>query len=188
MSSTYVHTAAAGIAASPDPAPDRVPADAAPECFHCGLPVPAGTSYRIVWEGAARALCCAGCEAVAHAIAEGGLDDYYRFRTRPPVGAAATPRASAAELEVYDHPAVQASFVRGPSTRREAALILEDITCAACVWLNEQQLRRLPGVHEVRVNYATRRAHVAWDDTRVHLSGILAAVDALGYRARPYDP
>ena len=39
----------------------------------------------------------------------------------------------------------------------------------------------------VDINYATRRARVRWDDTRVKLSDILAAIAAIGYRAYPYD-
>ncbi len=48
---------------------------------------------------------------------------------------------------------------------REAALILEGITCAACIWLNERHVARLPGVLDVQVNYATHRARIRWDDT-----------------------
>jgi Cu2+-exporting ATPase len=70
---------------------------------------------------------------------------------------------------------------------REAALILEGITCAACVWLNEQHLTRQAGVTAVDINYATRRARVRWDERRIKLSGILAAIAAIGYRAHPYD-
>jgi Cu2+-exporting ATPase len=70
---------------------------------------------------------------------------------------------------------------------REAALMLEGITCAACVWLNEHHLARLPGVLAVDINYATHRARVRWDAQRIALSDILAAVAAIGYRAHPYD-
>ncbi len=35
------------------------------------------------------------------------------------------------------------------------------------------------------INYATRRAHVRWDDSRIHLSAILAQVESIGYRAWP---
>jgi len=44
------------------------------------------------------------------------------------------------------------------------------------VWLNERYLRRLPGVTNVSVNFATRRAQVAWDESKVTLSAIVSAV------------
>ena len=68
---------------------------------------------------------------------------------------------------------------------RETTLILEGITCAACVWLNERHLGGLPGVLSAEINYATRRAHVRWDDSRIGLSAILAQVESIGYRAWP---
>jgi Cu2+-exporting ATPase len=87
---------------------------------------------------------------------------------------------------------VQKNFVRradGPAGEheQEAALILEGITCAACVWLNEAHVRRQPGVTRVDINYATRRARVRWDERVTRLSAILEAIAAIGYRAHPYD-
>lgn len=70
---------------------------------------------------------------------------------------------------------------------REAALLLEGITCAACIWLNEQHIARLPGILSVSINYTTHRARVRWDDSRIKLSQILEAITAIGYRAQPYD-
>jgi Cu2+-exporting ATPase len=42
-------------------------------------------------------------------------------------------------------------------------------------------------VTAVDINYATRRARVRWDERRIKLSDILAAIAAIGYRAYPYD-
>ena len=44
-------------------------------CYHCGLPLPAGTHFLVVIDGTPRAMCCAGCQAVAQAIAANGLSD-----------------------------------------------------------------------------------------------------------------
>ena len=92
------------------------------------------------------------------------------------------------DLGLFDHPDVQKNFVRPVGEHeQEAALILEGITCAACVWLNEQHIARQPGVTAVDINYATRRARVRWDERRIRLSQILEAIAAIGYRAHPYD-
>lgn len=134
-------------------------------------------------------MCCRGCQAVAQAIVTNGLDDYYRYRTQTTPTARERVPEVLRRTAVFDHPDVQQSFVRSTgSHEREAALILEGIVCAACVWLNEQHLRKLPGVLEVSVNYATHRARVRWDDSTIHLSRILQAVAEIGYIAHPYDP
>ncbi|WP_328824872.1 heavy metal translocating P-type ATPase [Uliginosibacterium aquaticum] len=158
-------------------------------CFHCGQPVPAGTVLFVPVEGIPRQMCCAGCQAVCEAIVTGGLADYYQHRQAfPDRGEVVLPPALA-ELGLFDHPEFQQAFVRPlAGGEREADLILEGITCAACVWLNERHLATLSGVVAVQVNYATRRARIRWREEDVRLSQILAAVAAIGYRAHPYDP
>ena len=168
------------------PMPDAARDD--PVCFHCGLPIPPGSAFATRIDGVSQPMCCRGCQAVAQAIVDHGLESYYRHRTAlPGRGNEALP-AFLEELRLYDDPAVQRSFVReaGPHVQ-EAALILEGITCAACVWLNEQHLARLPGVVAANVNYTTRRAYVRWDDRRIKLSDILKAVADIGYSAHPFD-
>lgn len=157
-------------------------------CYHCGLPVPPGTHFAVAIGGQTREMCCVGCQAVASAIVDNGLDDYYRHRDALPESPREALPAVLGELTLFDNPDVQKSFVRPLSEHeREASLILEGITCAACVWLNEQHLTRQAGVSAVEINYATRRARVRWDERCIRLSGILAAVAAIGYHAYPYD-
>ncbi len=158
-------------------------------CFHCGLPVPEGFVTTVRIDGEDRAMCCHGCQAVAAAIVAAGHENFYRVRTEAsPSGQNLVPDFLR-ETEVYDLPEVQSQFVQSPDAEtREASLILEGITCAACVWLNEQYIAALPGVKDVRVNYATQRALVRWDETRIKLSEILQAIQKIGYRALPYNP
>jgi len=165
------------MSATPDPE----------HCFHCGEPAPAGSHYRIVYQGEAKSACCLGCEAVAQTIIDSGNADYYRLRTDLPK----TPEAALEELKnlkLYDLPEVQSSFVRSEGATREASLILEGIVCAACVWLNERHLHQLPGVLSADINFSTRRARVRWDDSRIHLSDILKSIQDIGYLAHPFDP
>ncbi len=131
-----------------------------------------------------RPVCCVGCRAVAEMISSTGLGSYYESRTALPATFAAT--GTADEYAIYDHPEVQKTFVRRVNEHeREATLLLEGITCSACLWLNEQHLGALEGVTGIEVNYATRRAQVRWDESRIHLSRILAAVRDIGYQAFP---
>jgi len=168
-------------------------ADVSPEseysvCFHCGQPVPSGTCLTVQVDGTPRPMCCRGCQAVCEAIVSGGLGAYYSHRAALPGQPAELPEKELSELGLFDHPDFQKTFVHPlEGTQREADLILEGITCAACVWLNERHLARLDGVLGVQVNYATRRAKIRWDDSVVRLSDILSAVVSIGYRAHPYD-
>ena len=52
------------------------------------------------------------------------------------------------ELAAYDTPEVASASTRDAGGHaREAALMLEGITCAACVWLIEQRMAVVPGAN-----------------------------------------
>ncbi|MDO5059929.1 MAG: heavy metal translocating P-type ATPase, partial [Neisseria sp.] len=157
-------------------------------CFHCGLPVPENLRLTVRYEARDEATCCAGCQAVAQSIIDAGLGNYYKQRTADAQQAGLPPEEVLAQLKLYDLPEVQADFVETlPENRREAVLMLGGITCAACVWLIEQQLLRLDGVLNVELNYSTHRLRVRWDESRCRLSDILLKIQNTGYSAAPYD-
>ncbi|MBU0501532.1 MAG: cadmium-translocating P-type ATPase [Gammaproteobacteria bacterium] len=159
------------------------------QCFHCGQPVPPGCDYRTSILGEERPLCCLGCYSVAQAILAGGLENFYLHRTAPSNRVEDLVPEGLRQMELYDQPRLQGSFVSvDEESLRSASLILEGITCAACVWLNEKHVGGLPGVLDFNVNYSTHRARVRWDETRIHLSDILKAITAIGYVAHPFDP
>ena len=129
-------------------------------------------------------MCCPGCQAVATAIVEGGLESFYEFRTaaneRPEVAGQAKKR-----WDIYDLPEVQAEFVIPfEGTFKQANLLLEGISCAACSWLIETHLRKHPAVQSVTVNLSTHRCSVVWN-SREPLSDIFRSLAAIGYVPRP---
>ncbi len=165
---------------------DGAPTPALSDCFHCGLPLRT-RAYAVVVSGVSRATCCRGCQAVAALIAGQGLDAYYRNRNAFAPSAAAG-GAATRKFSHFDLPEVQDGYVlRVDERTREAALLLEGVTCAACLWLIEQRLLRLDGVITATVNHGTLRLRISWDESRLALSVILAAISALGYQAHLYD-
>ena len=122
---------------------------------------------------------------VAQVILAAGLDDFYSRRSPP-----REPRHLGADgWDRHEAAAEVAGLIRSLEGEvREVSLLLEGIHCAACIWLSETYLLRQPGVLDVSVNFATRRARVRWDASRATLSDLLRAVATIGYRAYPYDP
>ena len=156
-------------------------------CYHCGLPLDPHVDARAEILGQERKFCCHGCRAVARSIVDAGLEAYYEHRREKAITADAVPEI-VRRLDFYDHPDVQRSFVRGDEAMREASLLLENIRCAACLWLNERVLRGLDGVIDVDLDYASHHARVRWDPARIKLSEILESIVNIGYVAHPYDP
>ena len=153
------------------------------DCYHCGLPVAADADFPVVIDGEPRPMCCPGCQAVASAIVDGGLEKFYRYRS----ATSPTPAQDHPEvLAHYDLPEVQADFVRHHEDGSlSAELAVSGITCSACAWLIEHHLSRLDGLVAATVNVTAHRCRIQWRPDCLALSKILVAFEEIGYEARP---
>lgn len=152
-------------------------------CFHCGDPLPSEPFYTPVL-GEARAMCCLGCELAAQSIVEAGLEQYYLDRST--INRTASLPDALYQLQAYDHREIQAQFVYQQDQLSVAELSVTNLRCAACSWLIESRLHALDGVAQCQVNLTQQRMRVLWDETRLPISQILAAIQAIGYDAKPY--
>ncbi|OBX78144.1 ATPase [Moraxella atlantae] len=152
-------------------------------CFHCGDPLPSEPFYTPVL-GEARAMCCLGCELAAQSIVEAGLEQYYLDRST--INRTASLPDALYQLQAYDHREVQAQFVYQQDQLSVAELSVTNLRCAACSWLIESRLHAIDGVAQCQVNLTQQRMRVLWDETRLPISQILAAIQAIGYDAKPY--
>jgi Cu2+-exporting ATPase len=161
------------------------------DCFHCGLPVTDKKPATLIVEQEAREFCCHGCKSVCEFIINSGNADYYKHRdtTARTFDAAELPRLLD-KLKLYDNEEIQREFIRSGKNKnwKEAWLILDEIRCAACIWLNERTLRDLDGVLEVQMDYTGQQARVRWAPEKIKLSDILSAITNIGYYAHPFDP
>ena len=157
-------------------------------CYHCALPNDATHKYEAVILGETRQLCCPGCQAVAQAIVDNGLEDYYQFRTEPAQKSDDGILESLSALNVYDDPALQEEFVFDEGQHKQIQLTLEGITCAACGWLIEKQLSKVSGIAQVAVNVQERRALITWEPDVIKLSQILTTLKRIGYVGSPFHP
>ncbi|MBA1200940.1 cadmium-translocating P-type ATPase [Pseudomonas capeferrum] len=156
-------------------------------CYHCALPVPAGSHFCAMVLGQDRQFCCPGCQAVAEAIVAGHLEHYYQHRSEASANPAALPRQVQDELALYDRSDVQETFVHHDGELAQATLMVEGISCAACGWLIEKHLSNLSGISEARLNLSNHRLHLHWADARLSLSRVLSELRQIGYAAHPYQ-
>lgn len=157
-------------------------------CFHCGLPNEEKQEYRVVINDITHYMCCPGCQAVAQAIVDNGLVNYYEFRTEPAARGDSALSNTMAQLSVYDEPDLQEEFVFEQGKHKQIQLTVEGITCAACGWLIEKQLAKLTGIKQVSVNVSARRALILWQPEQVKLSEILSRLKSIGYESLPFQP
>lgn len=155
-------------------------------CYHCHLDIVDSSPLTADVLGEPRPMCCPGCKAVAEAIVGNGLEDYYRFRTEAADKADGGQEDIFAKLALYDRPELQEEFVVSHGEERQIQLSIEGISCAACAWLIEKQLTKLPGIKQIAVNVSSRRALVSWYAQELSLSRILRAIEKIGYHAQPF--
>ncbi|MFT5706450.1 MAG: Cu2+-exporting ATPase, partial [Oceanospirillaceae bacterium] len=162
-------------------------------CYHCLLDIPQHTDYKVTIEGIDRAMCCPGCAAVARTILSSGLDNYYKHRDIDNQTATSLSRDNKPlipeELSLFNSEKVQQTFVTtNQDGTKEATLVIEGITCAACIWLLEHHLLKLSGVLHFNVNMTNHRAQLRWNKNQIPLSKILATISEIGYLGHPYRP
>ena len=161
-------------------------------CYHCGSFILPSDSYELELAGISRKFCCTGCMAIAQTIHGEGLDVFYARRAQ----SSDKPAAYIASNEIpdnlapYDDPALLGRYTR-PSAEEgnlETTLRLEKIRCAACIWLCEQHLRRIPGVKDVQINYVSQKLKAEFSPEQTSLARLLFEVERIGYEAWPFEP
>ncbi|MCE1195238.1 heavy metal translocating P-type ATPase [bacterium] len=66
---------------------------------------------------------------------------------------------------------------------KTAQLRINGMTCAACAQASERAVKKLPGIEEAAVNFATEKLLVKFEDGQLGLAEIKAAVAKAGYEA-----
>lgn len=149
-------------------------------CTHCSLPVPAG----LVQVGAERQFCCTACATAYGLIHSCGLDAYYRLRNATE-GERGPARASGRGFAEFDDAVFERLYTRPLAQFRTARLMLQNLHCAACVWLIEKLPMVVPGVVEARLDFRRGVVDVTWDPAATRLSMVARALDSLGYPPHP---
>jgi len=65
---------------------------------------------------------------------------------------------------------------------RDVTIPISGMTCASCAKAVERAIKKLPGIREVSVNYATEKARVLYDPGSTRISEIKNAVSKAGYK------
>lgn len=108
----------------------------------------------------------------------------------------ATEAASQSSLIIPFHTDISdpVAFVKQrPDGTSALHLMVENMSCAACIMKIERAVLALPGVTKARINMSTRRMRVEWTDALAPTSGnraldIAKQVTALGYPVAPFNP
>jgi Cu2+-exporting ATPase len=150
-------------------------------CTHCGQPV-------VTEAGAppAAIFCCAGCASVYSILNDAGLSDFYQKRGDSGASPAGRAIGTSRTYADFDQPEFVKLYCKAlPLGCLGTELFLENVHCAACVWLVEKITAVLPGVTEARLDVSRGVLRVAWDPVVIGLSRIASWLDSIGYPCHP---
>lgn len=148
-------------------------------CDHCQLEMHPDSAVTAEFDGETKYFCCHGCLGVYELIHRESLDTFYSSRCGWTPG---PPAMSGAQ------PGAFRDAIRKSGDLSSLDMSLSGIRCASCVWLVEKFLTRMEGVESARVNYATHRLSIRWNDGKIPLPRILDAIRSIGYTPHPYLP
>src|SRR6266496_6407973 len=86
---------------------------------------------------------------------------------------------------ITETPHDQQTTVQQDAAESRTTLALEGMTCASCAMRIEKGLKKLPGVKDASVNFATEQATVMYDPAKNGMEQMVHKVDAVGYKAIP---
>jgi P-type Cu+ transporter len=75
------------------------------------------------------------------------------------------------------------SFPLSTKNMKRVEVPITGISCASCVAKIEKGLSRMSGIVDAKVNFATEKATIAFDPSRVHMGDFVSAIHDLGYEA-----
>ncbi len=153
--------------------------DATSHCYHCHQAI---TSHPVRLEitGQAREFCCHGCASATQWILQQGLADYYTLRNSN----ASKVDEQTNDYHAWDRDDIQRGFVQQTQSGLSTVLLSDDMHCAACAWLVQKALQKIPGTQVVNANAMTGRIELQWNPQQTKLSTLCQQLAALGYK--PY--
>ncbi len=150
-------------------------------CIHCGDSFSPAELVSEEVAGKTLYFCCHGCRGAYLIISGAGLESFYQRRDRQ-AGALKEAFQSEFDAEYLER------FVSRSDNAARISLIIDGIRCASCIWLIERILQQHTGIRQARVNFATHRVLIDFDETEISPAEICIQLAELGYLPRPYSP
>ena len=66
-------------------------------------------------------------------------------------------------------------------------LSVSGMHCASCAGIITRAIKKVSGVEDANVNFASEKAHVSYDSQIANVPTIVSAVEKAGYKARIYN-
>lgn len=124
--------------------------------------------------------CCKGCLAVYELVHQNGWEGFYERLGKKSI--------APANEKSENTQALQEFIFTNEEGLSEIHLIINEIHCSACVWLNEKALIAKEGVIEANINALTHKAKIVFNPQQITAKELLQTIASIGYSANAYNP
>ncbi|MDD7567646.1 MAG: heavy metal translocating P-type ATPase [Helicobacter sp.] len=161
------------------------------QCSHCHLLYQEQELKKVITQDSEDSeqelyFCCNGCESVYFLLQKAQLQSFY---TKLGTTTLTPPKSvSKNDLGFFDSPGFKEKYIRTDKNGLfSCSLILTNIHCSACVWLNEKILNAQTGIESAYINYTNNKLLLTWNNSIISLSQIIQLIRSIGYDALAYD-
>lgn len=149
------------------------------KCSHCQNSFSLNALEKHLDGGKELYFCCKGCKSVYFLLKENQVQNFY---TRLKDSTLTPPIQKISNYTYYDSQNFEQKYIKAITpTQVQITILIHNIHCSACIWLNETMLNRLDGVTEAHINYTNHQATITWNPTQIKLSQIIHTIHSLGY-------
>lgn len=143
-------------------------------CKHCQQPIPDDNLLN-------NDFCCYGCQSAYKIINDLNLNNYYNTRKLDINLDAIRPDEYIQPLIIDDNMITMIS-----DNEYNLSFSIENLHCAACIWLIEQVLGQIDGIINARINLSNKILNIYWDPNIIDIHEIIKKINQLGYKLYPY--
>lgn len=150
------------------------------KCSHCQNTFPKDSLQVCNDEGEELYFCCNGCKSVYFLLKDNHAQSFYDKLQ----GSTLTPKPETQSFSTsyYQSNSFREKYI---TTTKEGysqvKLLIHNIHCSACIWLNETMINKLDGVLEAHINYTNHKATITYDESKIALPQIIELIESLGY-------
>ncbi|MCX6118290.1 MAG: heavy metal translocating P-type ATPase [Proteobacteria bacterium] len=158
-------------------------------CSHCKTEIPLNnTTIQSITEGETNYFCCNGCFGAWNIINDLGLQSFYQMTGDGSLVSSLqnSPETNENSYSIFDSDEFCKKFVSPSKEGSKAELLIEGVTCYACIWLIRRSVEKVFPDVSISINQATGCATITWDHVATKLSQLVKLIDKLGYKTLPH--
>ena len=126
--------------------------------------------------------CCLGCKVIAEHIYDSKLQNYYRYTQQKPNK---PNQETFSNYKKYQEPSDINRFITTENNKHQITIVINNMHCAACLWLIENKIKQIKGVIDIQANLTNNRVQITWN-AHTKIETIIKEINKIGFNCKPF--